>query len=151
MAYISVTTVKGNRYYRLVESYKQEGKVKHRIIENYGRTPPPGYVEKPVNATNVRATGVSATKVRATKVRATNVSATKVRTTEVRATEVRATKVRATGISAMATTTPTDFQIAVRKWAAESHETPDEYLARFAARKKNPLASNHDPTGQKRY
>ena len=126
MAYISVTTVKGNRYYRLVESYKQEGKVKHRIIENYGRTPPPGYVEKPVNATNVRATGVSATKV-------------------------RATKVRATGISAMATTTPTDFQIAVRKWAAESHETPDEYLARFAARKKNPLASNHDPTGQKRY
>ena len=136
MAYISVTTVKGNRYYRLVESYKQEGKVKHRIIENYGRTPPPGYVEKPVNATNVRATGVSATKVRATKVRATN---------------VRATKVRATGISAMATTTPTDFQIAVRKWAAESHETPDEYLARFAARKKNPLASNHDPTGQKRY
>jgi hypothetical protein len=53
--YLSKVTVKGHTYYRLVESYRENGKVKHRILENYGTTPP-----ESVRAT-VRATPVSAT------------------------------------------------------------------------------------------
>ncbi len=49
--YLSIVTVKGHKYYRLVESYRENGKVKHRILVNYGSTPPEG-----ISATVVRAT-----------------------------------------------------------------------------------------------
>ena len=65
MPYLSTVTVKGHKYYRLVESYREDGKVKHRILKNYGRTAPLGVsatkdkvVDKSVSATVVRATKV---------------------------------------------------------------------------------------------
>ncbi len=65
MSYLSTVTVKGHKYYRLVESYREDGKVKHRILKNYGRTAPLGVsatkdkvVDKSVSATVVRATKV---------------------------------------------------------------------------------------------
>ena len=130
MAYISETTVKGHVYFRLIESYRHEGHIKHRIIKNYSRTPPDGYTPKALRPDHPQAQP---------KVSAKLVSA------------MSQPHVSAKLVSATAIATTVDFQIAVRKWAAETNETPDEYLARFAARKKNPLASNHDPTGQKRY
>lgn len=65
MSYLSTVTVKGHKYYRLVESYREDGKVKHRILKNYGRTAPLG-----VSATNDKVVdkSVSATVVRAIKV-----------------------------------------------------------------------------------
>lgn len=60
MAYLSIVTVKGHKYYRLVESYRENGKVKHRILVNYGSTPPEGISatpEKEVSATLERETG----------------------------------------------------------------------------------------------
>ena len=70
MAYLSTVTVKGHKYYRLVESYREDGKVKHRILKNYGRTAPLGVSATVVSATKDKVVdkSVSATVVRATKV-----------------------------------------------------------------------------------
>ncbi len=72
MAYVDKVTVKGHTYYRLVESYREAGKVKHRILRNYGSTPPDQVGATPVSATprkDVGSTprkGVSATPIATT-------------------------------------------------------------------------------------
>lgn len=41
MAYVRRATVKGHTYYYLVESYREGKKVRQRILEYYGKNPPP--------------------------------------------------------------------------------------------------------------
>jgi hypothetical protein len=82
--YLSKVTVRGHTYFRLVESYREDGKVKHRILENYG-THPPDSAMSTVSTTPVSATikPVRATRKKSVSATVKDVSATHTRSNKV--------------------------------------------------------------------
>src|SRR4030042_793558 len=44
MAFIRIKTIKGVKYYYLVQSVREDGKVKQKIVQYFGTTLPDGYV-----------------------------------------------------------------------------------------------------------
>lgn len=117
--YLSIVTVKGHKYYRLVESYRENGKVKHRILVNYGSTPPEGIS---VSATKRKATdNVALTEkqhARIGKETIKTVSATKT-----------VGKVESSKVSA--TVTPLDFQMVLQRRAVDNKMSVEDYLRKL--------------------
>ncbi len=115
MAFIRIKTVKGTNYYYLVESKREDGKVRQNILKYFGTTVPDGYVV-PTEKRHAVVAKEATKKVSSTRTIG-KVEAKVVSTTD--------------KIPVSTTVTPLDIQIVLQRRAADNHIPVEDYLRKL--------------------